>query len=381
MRTEGLQEAAPPPAAGTGLRGQAPETRVAIAELLSRVLEAGASDLHLTAGARPVLRIHGRLQQLDDYPVLVPDEVRAMVYSILTQRQRERLEAELELDCAHALPGRARFRLNVYFQRDSVGAAFRLIPEKIKTLEELAIPAQVGNLASLPRGFVLVTGPTGSGKSTTLAALVDQANRQRSDHIMTVEDPIEFLHAHNRCLINQREVGEDTKSFANALKHVLRQDPDIILVGELRDLETISIALTAAETGHLVFATLHTQDAPQTVDRMIDVFPTNQQQQVRVQLAGALQGVVCQQLLPTADGTGRVVAVEVMTATAAIRNLIRDGKTHQIYSAMQAGAKHGMQTMDQCLAELVHRGRISYDQGLERCHHAEDFSRLLGRAG
>jgi twitching motility protein PilT len=238
----------------------------------------------------------------------------------------------------------------------------------------------VSGLSRLPRGFVLVTGPTGSGKSTTLASLVDLANREREDHIMTVEDPIEFLHTHKRCLVNQREVGEDTKSFASALKHVLRQDPDIILVGELRDLETISIALTAAETGHLVFATLHTQDAPQTVDRMIDVFPTNQQQQIRVQLAGALQGVVCQQLIPTADGNGRVVGVEIMMATPAIRNLIRDGKTHQIYSAMQAGGRHGMQTMDQHLADLVRRGYISYDKGLERCHHAEDYNRLCGRA-
>ena len=239
----------------------------------------------------------------------------------------------------------------------------------------------MSGLARLPRGFVLVTGPTGSGKSTTLASMVDLANREREDHIMTVEDPIEFLHTHKQCLVNQREVGEDTKSFANALKHVLRQDPDIILVGELRDLETISIALTAAETGHLVFATLHTQDAPQTVDRMIDVFPTNQQQQIRVQLAGALQGVICQQLVPTADGNGRVVGVEIMMATPAIRNLIRDGKTHQIYSAMQAGGRHGMQTMDQSLADLVRRGYITYEKGLERCHHAEDFNRLCGRTG
>ena len=238
----------------------------------------------------------------------------------------------------------------------------------------------MSGLARLPRGFVLVTGPTGSGKSTTLASMVDLANRERTDHIMTVEDPIEFLHSHKRCLVNQREVGEDTESFASALKHVLRQDPDIILVGELRDLETISIALTAAETGHLVFATLHTQDAPQTVDRMIDVFPTNQQQQIRVQLAGALQGVVCQQLVPTADGNGRVVGVEIMMATPAVRNLIRDGKTHQIYSAMQAGGRHGMQTMDQSLADLVRRGYLSYDKALERCHHTEDFNRLCGRA-
>ena len=235
-------------------------------------------------------------------------------------------------------------------------------------------------MARLPRGFVLVTGPTGSGKSTTLASIIDLANRERADHIMTVEDPIEFLHQHKQCLVNQREVGEDTRSFASALKHVLRQDPDIILVGELRDLETISIALTAAETGHLVFATLHTQDAPQTIERVVDVFPVNQQEQVRVMLAGALQGVVCQQLLPNADGSGRVVACEVMVATPAIRNLIREGKTHQIHSAMQAGAKHGMSTMDQHLADLVRTGRVAYDTAVEKCHSVEEFHRLAGRS-
>jgi twitching motility protein PilT len=370
---------APAPPAGRA-RTEEPEVRVTVTELLEAMLEAGASDLHLSAGARPAVRVHGRLEQVEPYPVLQPGEIRAMVYSILTQRQREKLEGELELDCAHTLPGRARFRLNVYRQRGSVGAAFRVIPVDIKPLEDLGIPPQVAGLARLPRGFVLVTGPTGSGKSTTLASLVDLANRERSDHIMTVEDPIEFLHTHKRCLVNQREVQEDTRSFASALKHVLRQDPDIILVGEMRDLETISIALTGAETGHLVFATLHTQDAPQTIDRVIDVFPTNQQQQVRVQLAGTLQGVVCQQLVPTADGSGRAVAVEVMMATPAIRNLIREGKTHQVYSAMQAGGRHGMQTMDQSLADLVRRYRISYDLGLERCHHVEDFNRLCGRA-
>jgi twitching motility protein PilT len=380
MRTEGLQETGRPPAASR-LLGQVPETGVPVAELLERVLALGASDLHLTAGAKPAVRVNGHLGQLDEYPVLLPSELQGMLYSILTQKQRERLEADLELDCAHNLPGRARFRLNCYFQRDSVGAAFRLIPDEIRPLEALGIPTHIGNLSRLPRGFVLVTGPTGSGKSTTLASLVDLANRERADHILTIEDPIEFLHTHKRCIVNQREVGEDTRSFANALRHVLRQDPDIILVGELRDLETISIALTAAETGHVVFATLHTQDAAQTVDRVIDVFPTNQQQQVRVQLAGALQGVVCQQLVPTADGSARAVAVEVMVATPAIRNLIRDGKTHQIYSALQAGGRHGMQTMDQSLADLVRRGRITYQQGLERCHHVEDFNRLCGRAG
>jgi twitching motility protein PilT len=303
-----------------------------------------------------------------------------VLYAAVTQSQREKFEAELELDFAFAVPGRARFRVNYYNQRDSVGAAFRLIPYEIKSLESLGIPPVVANFAGLPRGFVLVTGPTGSGKSTTLAAVVDLANRTRSDHIMTVEDPIEFLHKHKNCLINQREVGEDTWSFGNALKHVLRQDPDIILVGEMRDLETIQVALTAAETGHLVFATLHTQDAAQTIDRIIDVFPPHQQQQVRSQLAMSLQGVVCQTLAKTADGRGRVVATEVLVVTPAIRNLIREGKTHQIYSVMQAGAAHGMHTLDQHLAELVRTRRITYEVGIEKCHHIEDFNRLCGRA-
>jgi twitching motility protein PilT len=350
-----------------------------LADLLLHVLEKGCSDLHLTVGAHPTVRVTGGLSQLDDYPVLTPQVIQQTLYAILTQRQREKFEEELELDFAYSLPGKARFRVNLYKQRDAIGAAFRLIPYEIKPLEDLGVPPAVGNLAMLPRGFVLVTGPTGSGKSTTLAAMVDLANRNRRDHIMTCEDPIEFLHEHKGCLVNQREVGEDTWSFKNALKHVLRQDPDIILVGEMRDLETIEIALTAAETGHLVMATLHTQDAAQTIDRVIDVFPTNQQQQVRVMLSGALQGVVCQQLVKTADGKGRVVATEVMVATPAIRNLIREGKTHQIYSALQAGAKHGMNTMDSSLADLVKRGKITYDAALEKCHHVEDFNRLCGR--
>src|SRR5450631_1189354 len=360
------------------------ETTVSIAgldlsSLLVQVIDLGGSDLHMTAGARPMIRLHGHLQPVEDAPELSPTVIQTMLYAILTQRQREKFEAELELDFAYALPGQARFRVNMYRQRDAVGAAFRLIPFEIKPLEALGIPPSVANFAMMPRGFVLVTGPTGSGKSTTLAGIVDLANRSRRDHIMTVEDPIEFLHQHKSCLINQREVGEDTHSFGNALKHVLRQDPDIILVGEMRDLETISVALTAAETGHLVFATLHTQDAAQTIDRVIDVFPPHQQQQVRVQLAGALQGVVSQTLVKTADGRGRAVATEVLVATPAIRNLIREGKTHQIYSALQAGARHGMHTMDQHLAELVKGGRISYETALEKCHTVEDFNRLSGR--
>jgi twitching motility protein PilT len=348
-------------------------------DLLLMVLDRGASDLHLTSGARPALRINGQLVQLDDQPVLTPPVIQRVMYAALTQKQREKFEENLELDFAYSVPGRARFRVNIYRQRDSLGAAFRIIPFEIKKLEDLGVPPSVANFAQLARGFVLVTGPTGSGKSTTLASLIDMANRTRSEHIMTVEDPIEFLHRHQKSLVNQREVGEDTWSFGNALKHVLRQDPDIILVGEMRDLETISVALTAAETGHLVFATLHTQDAAQTIDRIIDVFPPNQQQQVRVQLAGTLQGIVCQSLARTADGQGRAVATEVLVATPAVRNLIREGKTHQIYSAMQAGAKHGMHTMDQHLADLVKRGRITHETGIEKCHHIEDFNRLTGR--
>jgi twitching motility protein PilT len=325
------------------------------------------------------VRVNGELLSLEGYQPLDPPMIQRTVYAILTQRQRERMESELELDLAYSLPGKARFRVNLYRQREALGAAFRRIPYEIKSLEQLGIPPAVSNFARLPRGMVLVTGPTGSGKSTTLAALVDLANLTRRDHIMTVEDPIEFLHRHKQCMVNQREVGEDTRSFASALKHVLRQDPDIILVGEMRDLETISVALTAAETGHLVFATLHTQDAAQTIDRVIDVFPPHQQQQVRTQLAGAIQGVVCQTLCRAADGTGRLAATEVMVATPAIRNLIREGKTHQIYSALQAGAQFGMHTLDQHLADLVRNRRVTYEQGLEKCHHVEDFNRLTGR--
>ncbi len=355
------------------------ENDINLNDLLMHVLDTGASDLHLTSGARPSIRLNGELKQLEDQPILTPPVIQRVLYAALTQKQREKFEENLELDFAYSVPGRARFRVNIYRQRDALGAAFRIIPFEIRKLEDLGVPPSVANFASLPRGFVLVTGPTGSGKSTTLASLIDLANRTRSEHIMTVEDPIEFLHRHQKCIVNQREVGEDTWSFQNALKHVLRQDPDIILVGEMRDLETISVALTAAETGHLVFATLHTQDAAQTIDRIIDVFPTNQQQQVRVQLAGSLQGVVCQTLARTRDGHGRAVATEVLVATPAIRNLIREGKTHQIYSAMQAGSKHGMHTMDQHLADLVMKGRITYEVGLEKCHHVEDFNRLAGR--
>jgi twitching motility protein PilT len=362
------------------LGSEAPdEDKFKLADALAAMLDYGASDLHLTAGAYPMIRTRGELYPLEDFPKLDRATLQRSLYAILTQKQRETFEEHLELDLSYSLPGRSRFRVNIYRQRESLGAAFRTIPYEIKPLEELGVPPVVGNFAGLPRGMVLVTGPTGSGKSTTLASLIDLANRTRRGHIMTVEDPIEFLHRHKSCVINQREVGEDTKSFASALKHVLRQDPDIILVGEMRDLETISVALTAAETGHLVFATLHTQDAAQTIDRIIDVFPPEQQQQVRVMLAGSLQGVICQTLAKTADGRGRAVATEVLVATPAIRNLIREGKTHQIYSSMQAGQQHGMHTMDQHLAELVRTRRITMEMGLEKCHHVEDFQRLVGR--
>src|SRR5947199_2516119 len=350
---------------------------VPVQELLTHVLTMDASDLHLTGGAKPTVRIHGDLKPLEQYDILEPDQVRRMVYAILTQRQRERLEQDLELDMSYSLPGRARFRVNVYFQRDAVGAAFRFIPFTIRSVEDLGLPPQVSDFARLPRGLVLVTGPTGSGKSTTLAALIDVVNTEREVHIMTVEDPIEYLHRHKRALVNQREVGADTHSVASARKHVLRQDPDVILVGEMRDLETISTAVTAAETGHLVFATLHTQDAPQTIDRIIDVFPPHQQQQVRVQLSTTLQGVVTQQLIPTVDGQGRVAAAEVMIATPGIRNLVREGKVHQIYSAMQAGGRYGMQTMDMSLASHVKAGRINKLVASQAAHNAEDMRRLV----
>jgi twitching motility protein PilT len=351
---------------------------VPIPELLDLVIGQQASDLHLTVGSKPVVRLHGDLQRLEQYPILTQQGLRAMIYAILPQRRREQLEQDLELDMSYSLPGKARFRVNVYFQRDSLGAAFRLIPHEIKSVDSLGLPAVVTDLARYPRGFICVTGPTGSGKSTTLAALVDVVNQERKAHIMTVEDPIEFLHKHKNSIVNQREVGSDTHGFAQALKHVLRQDPDVILVGEMRDLETIQTAITAAETGHLVFATLHTQDAPQTIDRMIDVFPPHQQQQVRVQLSTTLQGVVTQQLLQTADGQGRVVASEVLIATSAVRNLIREGKVHQIYSVMQAGGRFGMRTMDASLADLVRTGRITHRLAMERSHDPEELTRLVG---
>ncbi|MFP3466310.1 type IV pilus twitching motility protein PilT [Leifsonia sp. SIMBA_070] len=347
---------------------------------LREVVLQRASDLHVTVGAPPMVRIDGALTPAGASAPWGTERTMSALMSLLTERQQETFKRELELDFAFTISANSRFRVNLYQQRGSVGAAFRLIPTEIKQLRELGVPESIGRFASLPRGLVLVTGPTGSGKSTTLAALIDLVNSSRADHIVTVEDPIEFMHTHKKSIVNQREVGHDTHSFNNALKHVLRQDPDVILIGELRDLETISVALTAAETGHLVFATLHTQDAPQTIDRVIDVFPPHQQGQVRAQLAGTLQGVVCQTLIKRASGRGRVVATEVLMMTPAIANLIREGKTYQIASAMQAGAGDGMHTMDQHLADLVDSGTITRTAALEKAHDLESITRLIQRA-
>jgi twitching motility protein PilT len=347
------------------------------AEVLLQVMEREASDLHLTAGSPPMIRHHGQLHALD-YPALTPQVVREVIYSILTNEQRQRLETDWQIDFAYSIPGKARFRVNSYFQRASLGAAFRLIPHEMPRLSDLGLPAVLEDFTKKPRGFVLVTGPTGSGKSTSLAAMLDLINETRHEHIMTIEDPIEFLHGHKNCIVNQRELGGDAKSFSLALKAALRQDPDVILVGEMRDLDTIATALTAAETGHLVFATLHTQDTAQTVDRIVDVFPPEQQQQVRVQLSVALQGIVTQQLLPRADGQGRAVATEVLVPTPAVRNLIREGKTHQIYSALQTGGAHGMQTMDASLSELVSKHVITRELAEARSSTPEELRRLMG---
>ncbi len=348
-----------------------------LADYLLDTVRMGASDLHVTAGLPPMVRISGSVQPLD-YPSLTPNATREFIYDILSNEQRQRLENDWELDFSYALPLSARFRVNVYFQKGALGAAFRTVPSEIKSLAELGLPRAVEDLTEKPRGLVLVTGPTGSGKSTTLAAMIDRINETRDEHIMSVEDPIEFLHAHKKCIVNQREVSQDTRSFAQALKHVLRQDPDVILVGEMRDLETISLAVTAAETGHLVFGTLHTQDAPQTVDRIIDVFPPHQQHQIRAQLANALQGILTQTLVPRRDGKGRAVACEVLIPTPGVRNLIREGKNHQIYSAMQTGGKFGMQTMDAALVELVRRGLISREEAEKRSSNPEELRRLAG---
>jgi twitching motility protein PilT len=346
------------------------------ADILLEVIDAGASDLHLTVGAPPMVREKGRLRALD-YPALNSQDTREIVYSILNNDQRKRLENEWQIDLSYSVPGKARFRVNAYFQRASIGAVMRTIPQDIPAFDSLKLPEILKDFTRKPRGFVLVTGPTGSGKSTTLASMIDMINESRHEHIMTVEDPIEFLHRHKNCVVNQRELGSDAQSFSLALKSALRQDPDVILVGEMRDLETMSTAITAAETGHLVFATLHTQDTSQTVDRIVDSFPPAQQHQVRTQLSIALQGIVTQQLLPTADGSGRVCACEVLVPTPAVRNLIREGKTHQLYSALQTGGSHGMQTMDAALADMVRGGMITRELAESRSSTPEELKRLL----
>jgi twitching motility protein PilT len=347
-------------------------------EFLLYLLEQGGSDLHLTLASPPMIRVHGDLEPIPGFAPLTATQLQECLYSILTDRQKQRFEENKELDLAYELTGAARFRVNLFRQKGVIGGVLRAIPWEIKELAALNMPESIGEFANLPRGLVLVTGPTGSGKSTTLAAIIDRANRTRHAHIMTIEDPVEFVHKHRKSVVNQREVGEDTESFAAALKHALRQDPDIILVGEMRDLETISIALTAAETGHLVFGTLHTSSAGSTIDRIIDVFPPEQQSQIRTQLASSLQAVVCQTLCKTVDGNGRVAATEVLTATPAVRNLIREGKLQSIPSALQTGSKFGMHTLNQDLAELVEANRITYETAREKCSDVAELHQLLG---
>ena len=358
-----------------------PETFLSIDALLERMVARSASDLHVTVGTPPAMRVNGALERYQDVPDLSPEDTHQMLYRILSTEQQKVLEINRQIDFAHSIPGLARFRVNVFFQRGTLGAAFRLIPADIKTLEELGIPTALHALTEKPRGLVLVTGPTGSGKSTTLAALIDEINRKRSEHILTIEDPVEFVHRHKRCIVNQREIGPDASSFAEALRAALREDPDVILLGEMRDLETISTAITAAETGHLVFATLHTQSAPSTVDRIIDAFPAAQQEQVRVQLAVTLQGICTQALLPTQGGTGRVPALEILFPDDAVRNLIRQGKVEQVYSVMQTGTAKGMRTMEQSLADLVIRKVITLEDALSRSSRPEQLFGLLERAG
>jgi twitching motility protein PilT len=370
---------APPPAAAQPQTQAQPGSRpFDFAEVLERMTSEGASDVHLSPAFPPAIRIRGQIVPLDEYGKLSEQHTRDVVYSILNDEQRKRFESNKQLDLAYAIPGVARFRVNCFFQRGTISAAFRRIPHEIPKLADLKLPPVLEEFTRKPRGFVLVTGPTGSGKSTSLAAMVDIINRERSEHILTIEDPIEYLHPHRKCVVNQREIGADADDFALALKSALREDPDVILVGEMRDLETISTALTAAETGHLVFATLHTQSTAQTVDRIIDVFPAGQQGQVRMQLSIALQGIVTQQLLPTADGRGRIVACEVLMPTPAVRNLIREGKTHQIYSAIQTSGSIGMQTMDAHLAQLVRSNLITQQLAEQRASVPEELKRLLG---
>ena len=354
---------------------------ISIDDLLTRAVEAEASDLHLVPGAPPVVRVHGELGPLEDAASLKPDDTRTLLYRILSTDQQKQLEVGRQLDFSYGVPGLGRFRVNAHFQRDSLAAAFRHVPAELRTLEELGLPAILRQLAMQPRGLVLVTGPTGSGKSTTLASMVDEVNRNKPHHILTVEDPIEFVHRHKRCVVTQREIGSDALSFADALRAGLRQDPDVILLGEMRDLETIATALTAAETGHLVLATLHTQSAPSTIDRVIDVFPPAQQEQVRIQLASTLQGIVTQTLLPTTDRAGRVACLEILIPDDAVRNLIRQGKVEQIYSVMQTSTQRGMQTMEHGLAELIRKHVVAGEVALSVSSRKEQLVGMLERSG
>jgi twitching motility protein PilT len=348
-------------------------------ELLKTLVDNNGSDLHITTNTPPQIRIHGQLQPLD-LPPLGPADTKALAYSVLTDAQKKRFEESLELDFSFGIRGVARFRCNVFNQRGAVAAVYRVIPEDIKGFHELGLPPVIATLAERPRGLVLVTGPTGSGKSTTLAAMIDKINGERREHILTIEDPIEFVHQHKGCLVNQREVHQDTKGFANALRAALREDPDIVLIGELRDLETIESALRIAETGHLTFATLHTNSASQTINRIIDVFPAHQQGQIRTQLSLVLEGIVCQSLLPRADGKGRVVALEIMIPNSAIRNLIRDDKVHQIYSTMQTGQeKMGMQTMNQSLVTLYQKRLITLDTAMSCSSLKDELEQMISR--
>ena len=347
-----------------------------MAELLQILVERGASDLHITSGAYPQLRVDGRLVPLKEFEVLTPQDTQRLAYSVLNEGQKQRFEEQNELDLSLGVQDLARFRCNVYRQRGAVGAAVRVIPHTIRSFEELGLPKVVRELADRPKGLILVTGPTGSGKSTTLAAMIDKINGERSEHVMTIEDPIEFVHPHQKCLVNQREILSDTHSFKDALRAILRQDPDVVLIGEMRDLETVAAALTIAETGHLTFATLHTNSCAQTINRIIDVFGTAQQAQIRSQLSLVLEGVLSQTLIPKIGG-GRVMALEIMVATPAIRNLIREEKTHQIYSSLQAGAKYGMQTMNQSLADLVRRRLITREDALTRSTLPDELVQLL----
>jgi len=344
------------------------------------MVEKGASDLHITTGSPPRMRIHGRLVPLNEYPSLSPADTKALCYSILTDRQKHKFEENSELDLSFGVKGLSRFRANIFMQRGAVAGAFRAVPFHIRSFEELGLPDIVKELARKPRGLVLVTGPTGCGKTTTLTTILDFINNEREEHIITIEDPVEYLHSHKKCLVNQREVNSDTASFKDALKYVLRQDPDVVLIGEMRDLETIQAALTVSETGHLTFATLHTNTAAQTINRIIDVFPPHQQEQIRVQLSFVLEGIISQQLLPKKSGDGRVLALEILIPTPAIRNLIREDKVHQIYSMMQTGQERiGMQTMNQSLYELYTKGLISYEVALSKSPLPDEFIKMTER--